>query len=87
MDDIIIASSESVDDILGIFNFLHTRLQFTMEVDTDGRISFLDTLLMEEGKLIFDGYRKAIFSGRFLNFNSHHPVIREVIYEVIELSS
>jgi len=78
MDEIIIASSESVDDILGIFNFLHTRLQFTMEVDTDGRISFLDTLLMEEGKLIFDGYRKAIFSGRFLNFNSHHPVIREL---------
>jgi len=51
------APSESVDDILGIFNSLYVRLQFTVGVDIDNRISFLDTLLIvEEEKLVFDGY-------------------------------
>ena len=69
------APSESIDDILDIFNSLHTRLQFTMEVDIDGKINFLDTMLIiEEQNLIFDIYRKAIFSGRFLNFHSHHSL-------------
>jgi len=44
-----------------IFNSLNTRLQFTVEVGIDNRISFLDMLLIvEDGKLVFDGYRKAI---------------------------
>lgn len=54
---------------------LHGRLQFTMEVGEEGRLSFLDTtLIVEEHMLVFDLYRKATFSGRFLNFNSHHPL-------------
>ena len=69
IDDIILAApSDSIDDILGIFNSLHTRLQFTMEV---GNINFLDTMLIiDERRLIFDIYRKATFSDRFLNFHS-----------------
>jgi len=56
-DIILAAPSESVDDILGIFNSLYVRLQFTVEVGIDNRISFLDTLLIvEEEKLVFDGY-------------------------------
>ncbi|XP_018367481.1 PREDICTED: uncharacterized protein LOC108763996 [Trachymyrmex cornetzi] len=76
VDDVILAApSESIDDILCVFNSLHTRLQFTMEVGIDGKISFLDTLIIvEDCKLIFDGYRKATFSGRFLNFHSQHPI-------------
>ncbi|KYN28480.1 hypothetical protein ALC57_02092 [Trachymyrmex cornetzi] len=36
--------------------------------------------------MIFDGYRKATFSGRFLNFHSQHLVChkRGVIYSVID---
>ncbi|XP_018364727.1 PREDICTED: uncharacterized protein LOC108762292, partial [Trachymyrmex cornetzi] len=75
VDDIILAApSDSIADILRIFNSFHARLQFTVEVCKDGRISFLDTMLIvENGRLVFDGYRKATYSGRFLNFNSHHP--------------
>ena len=54
VNDIIFAApSESVDDILGIFNSLHSKLQFTVEVDMNNRISFLDSflLIIEEEKL------------------------------------
>ncbi|KAG5316086.1 SCND3 protein, partial [Pseudoatta argentina] len=35
-----------INDALNIFNFLHMRLQFTLEVNTDGKLSFLDTMLV-----------------------------------------
>ena len=42
VDDIVLALlSEYIDDTL--FNFLQTRLQFTMEVGNDNRLNFLDT--------------------------------------------
>ncbi|KYM83920.1 hypothetical protein ALC53_05682 [Atta colombica] len=91
VNDIILAApSESVDDILGIFNSLNTKLQFTVEVftvevDMNNRISFLDSflLIIKEEKLDIP---KATFSSRFLNFNSHHPVChkRGVIYGFID---
>jgi len=41
VDDIILAApSESINDILKIFNSLHVRLQFTMEIGIDGKLSF-----------------------------------------------
>ena len=47
VDDILLAlPSDTVDDTLNIFNSLHTRLQFTLEVGTSGRLSFLDTMLV-----------------------------------------
>ncbi|KYM96032.1 hypothetical protein ALC62_03912 [Cyphomyrmex costatus] len=58
-----------------------------MEIGNEGKISFLDTLIIvNEDSLIFDAYRKATFSGRFLNFHSHHPLChkRGVIYGIID---
>jgi len=37
--------SEYIDDILIIFNSLHTRLQFIMKVGNDNRLNFFDTTL------------------------------------------
>ncbi|KYQ59927.1 hypothetical protein ALC60_01023 [Trachymyrmex zeteki] len=57
-----------------------------MEVGIDGKLSFLDTMLIvEDQTLVFDLYHKA-FSGRFLNFNSHHPLYhkRGVIYSLVD---
>jgi len=64
VDDITLtAPSESINKILNTFNSLHSRLQFTVEVEDEGKISFLDTLLIVKGQnLIFDGFRKATFS-------------------------
>ncbi|KYN16751.1 hypothetical protein ALC57_10948, partial [Trachymyrmex cornetzi] len=49
-------------------------IQFTMEVDDD-RLNFLDvTLIINNNKIEFDWYHKLTFSGRYLNFLSHHPI-------------
>jgi len=76
IDDIVLALlSEYIDDTLTIFNSLYTRLQFTMEVDNDNRLNFLDTtLIIDNKRIIFDTYHKTIFSRRFLNFHSNHPL-------------
>jgi len=72
VNDIILAAPlESINNILKIFNSLHIRLQFTMEIGIDDRLSFLDTIfLIEEQSLVFNEYRKITFFGKFLNFNS-----------------
>jgi len=62
MDDIIlVASLDSMNIILKIFSSLHVRLQFTMEIDTEGKLSFLDTLIMiNKYKIIFDRRRLSV---------------------------
>jgi len=76
VDDIILtATLDSFDLILHVFNAQHSRLQFTIEIERDRRISFLDlTFINKNGKLIFDIFHKPTFSGRYLSYYSHHPV-------------
>jgi len=93
VDDIVLAApSPCLLDILNKFNSFHSRLSFTMEIGGD-RLNFLDlTLLKEKGSLISNWYQKPTFSGRFLNFYSHHPfahkkgIILSLIDRVIHLS-
>ncbi|KAG5342011.1 SETMR methyltransferase, partial [Acromyrmex heyeri] len=76
VDDIILAfPSDTINDALNIFNSLHMRLQFILEVGTGGKLSFLDTMLViDDQRIIFDIYHKKTFSGRFLNFHSNHSL-------------
>jgi len=61
-------------------------------MEKNNRISFLDITLIKEGEIIFDLYRKPSFSGRYLNFFSHHPsnykkrIIFGLTNKVIKLS-
>jgi len=79
VDDIILtAPSDSFDQILHAFNAQYNRLQFTIEIERDKRISFLDLIFINEnGKLIFDIFHKPTFSGRYLSYYSHHPIIHK----------
>jgi len=58
-----------------------------MEMSGEGdTLSFLDlTIIKKNNALTFDWYRKS-FSGRFLNFHSHHPFShkRGTIYSLID---
>jgi len=74
VDDILLATpQENLDNILNIFNSFHERLQFIMEVNNDGHISFLDvSLMIKDKKIIFALYKKPTNSGRYLSF---HPMI------------
>jgi len=74
VDDILlVAPSDSVNDILNTFNSFHPRLQFTLEIDGD---NFLDvTIVKSNGNLEFDWFHKPTFSGRYLNYNSQHALV------------
>ena len=52
---------ESLDHMLGVFNNIHPRLQFTFEVGQDNKLDFLDvSLILIDNRLIFDWYHKPI---------------------------
>jgi len=75
VDDILLAvPEEKIDLILNKFNSFHPRLQFTLERGGD-RINFLDTtIILDKNVIKIDWYHKPTFSGRFLNYWSHHPL-------------
>ncbi|XP_018361384.1 PREDICTED: uncharacterized protein LOC108760084 [Trachymyrmex cornetzi] len=87
VDDICTAVTPSdIEALLQAFNSFHPRLQFTIEIGGD-KLEFLDvTIFRLNSKLIFDRYRKPFFSGRFLNFNSNHPVSQKkgTIYSLVD---
>lgn len=60
---------------LDTFNSFHPRLQFTIELEVDYKLPFLDTILIrnDNGMLSTDWFHKPTFSERFLNYYSHHP--------------
>jgi len=59
-----------------------------MEMGYDGdRLNFLDLTIIKQGNtLIFDWFQKPTFSGRFLNYYSHHLFTqkRGTMYSLID---
>ena len=76
MADIITAvPSDEITTIKNIFNSYNHKIQFTVEEESDNRICFLDVLVIRNGKYIqTNWYQKPMWSGRFLNYHSHHPL-------------
>ena len=77
VDDIILCiGSNSTNHILNTFNEYDKNLQFTVELSQNkNTISFLDLKIIIDNQryLITNWYQKPTFSGRYLNYNSHHP--------------
>lgn len=84
VDDCITAVPENqIDEILNAFNNFHPKLQFTSEVEIELKINFLDmTIIRQEDsdKLTTKWYTKNTWSGRYLNYNSHHPNTQKKCY-------
>ncbi|XP_075150777.1 uncharacterized protein LOC142224885 [Haematobia irritans] len=89
VDDILaIIKMDEKDEILKVFNSYHTKIQFTIEMEHNKQIAYLDTKLHHrEGEIKFDWFSKETSSGRIINFNSTQPrnqtkLIEEVINEI-----
>ena len=62
-----------LEEFLTHINGLHGRIQFTMEVEDNNRISFLDVLVeRNEHSISTTVYRKPTHTDRYLNYRSHH---------------
>lgn len=66
VDDILtFLPKNKVDTTLAIFNNYHLRMKFTLEVENNGTINFLDTMVIRDNnKLITNWYQKPTYSGR-----------------------
>lgn len=79
-DSILSVPMGTVDSVIEHFQSYHPRLKFTYETEVEGSLSFLDVLVTRDGdgSLSTDWYRKPTRSGRYLSFQSHHPVSQKL---------
>lgn len=75
VDDCITAVlANNEQNILQCFNNFHNKLQFTLEIENNNSINFLDlTLIREKDKILTKLYTKPTCSGRYMNYKSIQP--------------
>ena len=68
--------ADKVESLLQHLNGVEEGIQFTVEVESNGQILFLDVLLNHEadGSIRTNVYRKPTHTDRYLDFGSHHPI-------------
>ena len=61
--------------LLDHLNSIRPTIKFTIELEKDGTLPFLDVLLQreEDGNLDIMVYRKPTHTDQYLRFQSHHP--------------
>ena len=77
MDDVCAAVNSSLVQTLQChLNNIEPSIQFTVERETNRKISFLDVTVcrQDNGRLSTKVYRKPTHTERYLSFHSHHPV-------------
>lgn len=77
VDDLIaIVPEDKIEAILDQFNKYNESIQFTIEVESNNILPFLDLRLHHHpnGTISTTWYRKPTSSGRILNFHSNHPL-------------
>ena len=82
-----------VTDMVDIFNSIHADIKFTHEIETEGRLSYLDLQVIRCGdELVTNWYCKSYCSNRLINYNSSHnfkqkiAVIKNLKYRIFSLS-
>ncbi|XP_067613178.1 uncharacterized protein [Eurosta solidaginis] len=74
VDDLFaIVKTEEIGNVLTELNSYSISIKFTIEVEKDGQLPYLDTLInRRNNKLYIDWYRKPTASGRLINYYSKH---------------
>ena len=85
VDDIFALIDLDMDhnDVLNNLNILSPTIKFTCELEVDGKLPFLDCLVVNHSSCFrFDIYRKPTYAGSHLHYFSWHPesVKRSVIF-------
>ena len=69
-----------VQEFLDHLNGVEPSIQFTVEVESDGKLPFLDVLLQRDpdGSISTTVFRKTTHMDRYLDFMSHHPLAHKL---------
>ena len=76
VDDVFsVVKKSAVHRLLDHLNNQHPSIQFTMEMEENGRLPFMDVSVerRKDGTLSTSVYRKATHTGRYLDFESNAP--------------
>ena len=88
VDDIFcVIPFSKIDETLDIFNSYDPNLQFTIELEQNKTINFLDVTIINDNSVILTNwYQKSTYSGRILNFMSIHPLHqkRAMIFNLVD---
>ena len=77
VDDTILAICDAlVDDLMKHLNSIEPAIQFTHELEVEGKLPMLDTLTTRRpsGRLEFSVYRKPTHTDQYLQFDSNQPL-------------
>ncbi|KAJ8681931.1 hypothetical protein QAD02_017723 [Eretmocerus hayati] len=86
-DGLAIIPKDQVANFMNTFNNYDNNLKFTIELEKNSQLPFLDLLLINHnGNLITDWYQKPTQSHTYLNFNSHNPSTQKMatIYNLVD---
>ncbi|XP_075151148.1 uncharacterized protein LOC142225260 [Haematobia irritans] len=74
VDDIFaIVKKTDVESTLDALNSFHSQIQFTMELEKDNKLPYLDcNILRDDNCLRLNWYQKPTATGRLINYNSKH---------------
>lgn len=95
VDDLVLTyNKNNLDHLLEVFHTYHPSLRFTIELEENKSIPFLDTKIIrtEENSVITDWYQKPTHSWRYIHFLSNHPrsqkvnVLNNVIDRALKLA-
>ena len=81
VDDVYaIIKEEHLDDFHQHLNSMQASIKFTREKEVNGTVSFLDVTVTRkhDGSLITSVCRKPTHTGRYLPFDSHHPLSQKL---------
>ncbi|UYV64679.1 hypothetical protein LAZ67_3001645 [Cordylochernes scorpioides] len=89
IDDVFaVIRKENLNEIMVMLNNLERGIEFTVETEKEGFLSFLDVGLTrkEDGSILTSVFRKPTDCGIHLNFNSNNPMIhkRQVIKSLVQ---
>ena len=72
-DSFVIIKKDAVSSFHNTLNASDPKISFTIELENNGQIAFLDTLVSRRnGVVVIDVYRKPTHTDRYLDFSCHH---------------
>ena len=79
-DCLAVIKTSEIDNFLQYINSLNQKIQFTVELENDNCLSFLDIKILKQlnGRLKFKVYRKPSSNDRYLDYSSYNPLSHKI---------